>query len=282
MTTLLTGVNGGTFPNQCTGPADGEFVTAASVNNGLQGVLNECKYLYDTKLDLAGGTMTGALIVTAAAASGDAGITTTGDGGAAGLVATGGSSAGTGITATGGTGGNGLSATGEGAGTGVVATGGSTGVGLYCIGGGGAAALQVAAGHAIFTGTQPTSTADPGQDNLLCGTNIPKAWGWVKANNTASPAMADAYNVASVAISSSSNFLITFARAMSSADYAVTVTEDEYTSQTELWMAYVHDKTTTSFKIGVYTIGTSGGFAYAAANIAAEDMAFSFAVFARQ
>lgn len=59
MTTLLTGVNGGTFPNQTTGPAAGEFITAASVNNGLQGVLNECKYLYDTKANLAGATFTG-------------------------------------------------------------------------------------------------------------------------------------------------------------------------------------------------------------------------------
>ena len=59
MTTLLTGVNGGSFANTTTGPAAGEFITAASVNNGLQGVLNECKYLYDTKANLAGATFTG-------------------------------------------------------------------------------------------------------------------------------------------------------------------------------------------------------------------------------
>jgi hypothetical protein len=53
MTTVLTGVNGGTFPNTAVGPAAGETITAASVYNGLQGVLNECKYLYDTKGALA-------------------------------------------------------------------------------------------------------------------------------------------------------------------------------------------------------------------------------------
>lgn len=61
--TLLTGVNGGTFPNQTTGPAAGEFITASSVNNGLQGVLNECKYLYDTKANLAGATFTGLVTI---------------------------------------------------------------------------------------------------------------------------------------------------------------------------------------------------------------------------
>lgn len=59
MPQLLTGVNGGTFPNTCTGPSPGDLVTAASVNNAVQGVLNECKFLYDAKANLAGATFTG-------------------------------------------------------------------------------------------------------------------------------------------------------------------------------------------------------------------------------
>lgn len=59
MTTINTGVNGGTFPNTIVGPAAGEVITAASINNGLQGAANECKYLYDTKAALAGATFTG-------------------------------------------------------------------------------------------------------------------------------------------------------------------------------------------------------------------------------
>jgi len=49
MTTSYTGVNGGTFPNTITGPAAGEFVTAASVGLVAQGAADEIKYLYDTK-----------------------------------------------------------------------------------------------------------------------------------------------------------------------------------------------------------------------------------------
>lgn len=47
MTTAYTGVNGGTFPNTITGPAAGEFVTAASVGLVAQGAADELKYLYD-------------------------------------------------------------------------------------------------------------------------------------------------------------------------------------------------------------------------------------------
>lgn len=47
MTTSYTGVNGGTFPNTITGPAAGEFVTAASVGLVAQGAADELKYIYD-------------------------------------------------------------------------------------------------------------------------------------------------------------------------------------------------------------------------------------------
>ena len=67
MPQLLTGANGGTFPNTCTGPSPGDLITAASVNTGLQGVLNECKYLFDTKANLAGATFTGPVIFSSTA-----------------------------------------------------------------------------------------------------------------------------------------------------------------------------------------------------------------------
>jgi hypothetical protein len=169
--------------------------------------------------------------VTVTNSAGAVALAATGNGGAAGITSVGGASDGTGIIATGGaTNGNGLSATGAGVGTGVIATGGATGEGLYCTGNGGAAALHVGAGHAIFTGTQPAVAADPGQDNLLCATNLPKAWAMLSTNGSGGVTVNDGFNIASAAVVSTTHVLVTFARAFANPSYAVMLqncTKDE-------------------------------------------------------
>lgn len=150
---------------------------------------------------------------------GTTGFTFTGGLGAPGIQSTGGSGGSGGIF-TGAGGGNGVSGTGQGAGTGVVATGGASGVGLYCTGNGGAAALHVASGNAIFTGTPPTSSADPGHSHLLSSANICKAWAMIKTDGAGGVTVLDGYNIASVALAGSSPkyVLVTFARAFADKD----------------------------------------------------------------
>lgn len=245
MTTLLTGVNGGSYTNTCTGPAAGEFITAASVNNGLQGVLNGTKFIYDTKANLAGATFTGlvtcnagltiaasqvltlgsastasgTLDITATAASSAAAIDATGDGGAPGIIATGGASDGTGISATGGgTNGNAIAATGVGAGTGLVATGGASGEGISCSSPGGFA-LRVSTGNAVFSGTSPAKTANPGAAGALSPANICKAWGSFTTDGAGNVTNDDGYNIASVTLTGGTHAIVTFARAIA-ANYA--------------------------------------------------------------
>ena len=151
---------------------------------------------------------------------GTVGMTLTGGLGAAGVQADGGSGGAGGIF-TGAGGGAGVTATGQGSGKGVIATGGASGVGVYCAGNGGAAALQVANGNAILTGTPPTSSADPGQDHLLSSANICKAWAMIKTDGAGGVTVLDGYNVASVAIAGGSPkyVLVTFARAFASVNY---------------------------------------------------------------
>lgn len=63
MPKTITGVNGGTFPNQCTVPVAGDFITGNSVETPCQALLNECKYLKDTKADLTGADFTGSCTI---------------------------------------------------------------------------------------------------------------------------------------------------------------------------------------------------------------------------
>lgn len=213
----------------------------------------------------------------------NAGGSFTGHGGASGVVATGGASDGTGGTFTGGaSNANGLTGTGTGIGTGVVGTGGASGIGVYASGNGGSPALVVAAGHAQFTGTQPTKSADPGLNNMACGTNQVKAWGWLKSG-AGTPVIEDGYN-ASVTLSGNA-FVVAFARNMANANYSVTVTQDNYTSQNKIWTFTVGSKTVSGFEINVYQIGDSMGYAYAVPTLGtgdADDIGVSFKVCARQ
>lgn len=78
-------------------------------------------------------------------------------------------------------------------------------------------------GATNVTASQPASTADPGANNRLVGTNLVKAWAVISIND-GSFTVLDGYNIASVSIDGISNFQanIVFARAMANANYAVT------------------------------------------------------------
>jgi hypothetical protein len=224
MSITYTGVNGGSFINTTTGPSPGDLVTAASVGLVAQSAANLSKRLYDTKVERSGDTMTGTLDVTADASTGNSGITTTGDDTGSGISAEGGAGSGTGVVATGGpTNGIGLDATGRGTGAGILASGGATGKGIVCDGGGGAAAIEISTGHAIFTGTQPAITDNPGANNLQCATNVLKAWGqFLVAPDGVGGITATingGYNLASVALVGGSvdKLRVSFVRSMADA-----------------------------------------------------------------
>ncbi len=178
-----------------------------------------------------------------------AGLTCTGNGTAAGLVVTGGSTSGNGITATGGaSNGKGVHGTGDGTGeggyftggdtsaTGVLATGGApNGVGGSFTGTGTGKALYLVGGTAATGGTRRTAVeitngdidldgvADPTSTTALKDKLTPlsfvKAWGQVA---TSGPTVTAGMNIASVSCASDA-LTVTFAQAMSSTAYAVTV-----------------------------------------------------------
>jgi hypothetical protein len=158
-----------------------------------------------------------------------AGLTATGGAGATGVVGTGGAG-GAGGAFTGAGGGNGVTGTGQGAGTGGVFTGGATGPGLYCIGNGGAVALQVAGGNAIFTGSQPAATADPGANGYLASTNICKVWGMISTDGGGAVTLNDGYNISSVTVTAT-YVEVNFARAFASTNYAPCVSGAEFPSE---------------------------------------------------
>ena len=141
------------------------------------------------------------------------GVVGTGGPGSAGMRGTGGSGGAVGVDAIGSSGAPGMTALGNGAGAGVVGTGGaSAGTGVKAIAGTGGFALEVGAGNAVFTGTQPVKTADPGANNYACGTNIAKAWALLDIDS-GTITTTDGYNAASFAFNSG-NVVITFARAI--------------------------------------------------------------------
>jgi hypothetical protein len=238
------------------------------------------------------GGPSGAPGVLAIGTAGGNGVTGTGQGSGAGIMGTGGGSAGSGVEGFGTGGGNGGEFTGQGPGNGLIAVGGATGIGITCAAGGGTAvALSIGAGHARLTGTQPAKTADPGDNNLLAGTNVPKAWGYLVLNGAGGVTNEDGFNVATVTIGASaasggtgdSAVVVTFARAMANANYSVALAEDSAIEQPLLWKLHIEAKTTGSFKIAVVSIGTSAGFAYSdTPTLSIRDFGVSFQVFGRQ
>ncbi len=113
-------------------------------------------------------------------------------------------------------------------------------------------------GNAQFVGTQPIKTADPGHNNVACGTNQAKAWGSITVTNNGSGVaiftLNDGYNIASVAINPSDNhqLVITFARAMANAFYAPI-----YSSHFRDDLVWTALKTATQLTV---TIGEVGAF----------------------
>lgn len=195
------------------------LLSGAQVNNyggsfvGASGIVG---------LTITGGAGANGLTVTAGS-GGAAGVASTGTGSGPGVQGTGGSGGGAGGAFTGAAGGNGLTGTGQGAGIGVVGTGGSSGIGGYFSGNGGSVALQIAGGNAKITGTQPAATADPGENNYLCATNLCKAWAMVSLSG-GTATLLDGYNIASVLRVSTTHILVTFARAFASTNYCPVAT----------------------------------------------------------
>jgi hypothetical protein len=120
--------------------------------------------------------------------------------------------------------------------------------------------------------------------NKLHAKNIPKAWGTV-TDGTATPTIADGYNVASVSRDTTADTItVTFATAMQSADYHVEI-QGEYSSPL-FSLHNIVSKTTGGFTVNACMIGM-GSPASAAqidlvGGVANSDINFTFAVFARQ
>jgi len=70
-----------------------------------------------------------------------------------------------------------------------------------------------------ITATQPSSSADPGANNRIHATNIPKAWAHVRVSS-GGLSVIDGYNIQSVAVGTTTNECrVTFTRAMANASY---------------------------------------------------------------
>lgn len=161
---------------------------------------------------LATGGATGAGVKAHGGASGGAGVIGTGGSGSIGVQGIGGASGGAGVDAVGTSGAPGITALGNGAGAGIEATGGATaGPGVRAVGGANGFALEVSTGNATFTGTPPTSSANPGQ-HALSSANVCKAWVSISCPSGV-PAILDGYNIASVAMSGVSSVDVNLTRA---------------------------------------------------------------------
>src|SRR5687768_8449814 len=118
-------------------------------------------------------------------------------------------------------------------------------------------------GRIELTGTQPAATADPGANNILIATLIPKAWGNISVGG-GSVTLNDGCNIASVAFASSS-ITVTFARAMANANYAVLFgmesTGTEVTADGQLGAPFLNSvggtKTTSAFVFSLWNEGTN-------------------------
>lgn len=137
-------------------PQPGTTTTANDVGAAEQILRNQTHTLNEVKVDRAGDTMTGRLIVGAAAATNNNAIQATGDGTGAGITATGGSSGNGAIIAAGGGNNNGTTSTGAGTGSGVRGVGGSAGIGGTFIAGGGNNAGVSASGAGSGAGITAT------------------------------------------------------------------------------------------------------------------------------
>lgn len=111
-------------------------------------------------------------------------------------------------------------------------------------------ALEVGAGHAKFTGSNPSSTT--GFANSLTTSSIAKAWACIQNNAGSGVSVENGFNIASVTRPDNNHIKVTFATAMADVNYAVTVT----TAEPDL-SPVVYQKTTTDFQIRGRNIGGS-------------------------
>ncbi len=208
-----------------------------------------------------------------------AGVTAHGGGTFAGLSALGGISGGPGVDSTGTGNSAGVIGTGGGTGIGVSGIGGvSGGIGVSATGTGGQPALQIGTGNAIFTGSQPTSSAVL-TANTFTATHAAKAWGSVL-----SAALEGGVNVASVSVTTNT-IQVNFATAMADANYDVNLTPhfDMSTGTTKIQWCKVQSRTTTSFQVVLYQIDlTSGAYVTSGVTWVASGLRFTFAVHGRQ
>lgn len=128
-----------------------------------------------------------------------------------------------------------------------------------------------------ITGTQPTSSADPGA-NRLHGTGIVKAWGSIDFAAGVVTVL-DGYNVTSVAISLSSIGVVTLARAMANANYAVTISVGGTDHAQKYATVQNTGKTTTAFQFNVWD-AVAG--AVVDLSSGSTDLVVSFCVMGRQ
>ena len=220
---------------------DAEYTPAIAVTVGGGGIWIKStgwRLLSGSQISNYGGSFVGQTgisgITATGGASGGHGVQAQGGAGGTGITATGGSLAAGGVFNGGASGANGViaTATGNGAGgvftgnrsgAGITATGGATGKGIVCDSGSSTVvAIDIGTGNAQFTGAQPAATADPGMDQYLCPTNILKAWAMIQVSG-GTATLLDGYNIASVAVVSTTHVLVTFARAFASVNYAPTV-----------------------------------------------------------
>jgi hypothetical protein len=146
------------------------------------------------------------------------------------------------LYAVGGNGGNGGTAVNGG----TAGVGGNGGVGIYCQGGNGGTgstagtagfALEVNAGHAKFSGSNPASST--GFSNTLTPKNIVKAW--CNASTKPSVTIHDGFNVASVAVVATYWIRVTFAQAMANTNYAVVVMNGYYQYDKLFYQQYTNN-----------------------------------------
>lgn len=222
---------------------DAEYTPTIAVTVGGGGIWIKStgwRLLSGSQISNYGGSFVGQTgisgITATGGASGGHGVQAQGGAGGTGITATGGSLAAGGVFNGGASGANGVIATatgngaggvftGNGSGAGITATGGATGKGIVCDSGSSTvAAIDIGTGNAIFTGAQPSATADPGADHYLCPTNICKAWAMVSTDGAGSVTLNDGYNIASVSVTTT-YVLVTFARAFASTNYAPVATD---------------------------------------------------------
>lgn len=227
----------------------------------------------------AGGATAGNGITASATAGNGNGGEFTGQGSGKGVEATGGATSGTGGQFSGGApNGYGVRAFGSGSSPGVYAYGGTTGAGLQALNGtaatGGARtnAIIVSNGDINMDGVaQPSSTT--AVKNVITPVSFAKAWGHLRLDATgASISVSNGLNISGVALATSNwnaanahgtdRIDVTFAQAMSSANYAITVTVGKGAGLGgPACGPYVSSKSSTGFSLYLYSLNVSGSAA---------------------